>query len=129
MRLTSTKILLATIALNLTGVLLLSGCSVDTGDNYDQSNQDHSYSYVFTEGDRTYGTGTYLFCNDANCSVTNSNNVDDNSTEPTEPDAQVGVYSANYNQVECVSAGFFWCNISELCLNQRVDDSSSTCGK
>ncbi len=124
------KIVMSLVALGfLTApVLMLQGCSVDTGDNYDQSGQDHSYSYVFTEGDRDYGTGTPLFCTDSNCSVINSDDTDDNSINKGEADAIVGVYSEDYTQAECNAAGYFFCTIQDKCLNQPVDDASSSCG-
>ena len=126
------KFIMALVALGfLTApMLMLNGCGNITGDtaNYDQSGQDHSY--MFVEGDRAYGEGTYLFCTDANCSVTNADNNSDNSTGEysDEADAIVGVYDPNYNQVECESAGFFYCTVSDACLNQRVDAADSSCG-
>jgi len=103
----------------------LVACGNITGDtaNYDQSGQDHSYT--FTEGDRDYGTGTVLFCNDANCSVEKSNSTSSSS----DGDAVVGEYDDSYTPAECNAAGFFYCTIEDKCLNQRVDDSSSSCNK
>ena len=117
--------------LGLIAIFAIVGCGNISGDtaNYDQSGQDHSYSYVFTEGDRDYGTGTPLFCTDSNCSVTNSDDTDDNSINKGEADAIVGVYSEDYTQAECLSAGFFYCLEQDKCLNQPVDDASSSCGK
>lgn len=66
-----------------------------------------------------YGEGTVLNCTDANCSVA----VD--QTDPSEGDAVVGVYSADYNRVECTSAGFFYCTIEDVCLDQPI--STGTC--
>lgn len=117
------------LILSLIAALAIVGCGNITGDtaNYDQSGQDHSY--MFVEGDRAYGEGTYLFCTDANCSVTNADNNSDNSTGEysDEADAIVGVYDPNYNQVECESAGYFFCTVSDACLNQRVDAADSSC--
>jgi len=113
--------------------VMLVGCGDYTGDttNNDNTNQDHSY--MFIEGDRAYGEGTYLFCTDANCSVTNADNNSDNSDNSgddvyDEADAIVGVYDPEYNQVECNAAGFFYCTVEDQCLNQRVDDADSSCG-
>jgi len=112
--------------LSVIAVLAIVGCAEYTGNttNNDNSGQDHSF--MFVEGDRSYGSGTYLFCTDANCSVIDSsdNSYDGNGSVP---DAIVGDYNSAYNQVECTSAGFFWCTVDDKCLNQRVDDSSSSC--
>ena len=107
-----------------------TGCGDYTGDTTNNDNTDQDHSYMFVEGDRAYGEGTYLFCTDANCSVTNADNNSDNSTDEysDEADAIVGVYDSEYNQVECQSAGFFYCTVEDKCLNQRVDDADSSCG-
>ncbi len=114
------------VILSILAVFAIAGCDAEyTGrtTNNDNSGQDHSYSYVFTEGDRDYGTGTPLFCTDANCSVTN----EDNSINKGEADAIVGEYDENYTQAECNAAGFFYCTIQDKCLDQPVDDASSSC--
>jgi len=112
----------------------LVACGDITGDtaNYDQSGQNNSYTFI--EGDRDYGSGTPLFCNDSNCSVERTTDNSDSSTgsdgetsDEVNIDAIVGEFDAGYNQTECQAAGFFYCTIDDICTNQRVDDSSSSC--
>ncbi len=115
--------------LSILAAMLLVGCGDFTGDttNNDNSGQDHSYYFV--EGDRSYGSGTYLFCTDANCSVTQTDDNSGNDSNNTydEPDAVVGEYSEYYTQAECNAAGFFYCTVQDKCLNQPVNDASSSC--
>ncbi len=126
------KMLLSAI-LFIVAILTINGCGLDTGDttNNDYSGQEYSYSYVFSEGDRDYGDGTVLYCNDANCSVSNTDDNSDNSetddNSDNSGDAVVGVYDVNYNQVECNAAGFFYCTVDDVCMNLPVDDASSSC--
>ena len=114
----------------------LVACGDITGDttNNDNSDQVIDNSYTFIEGDRDYGSGTPLFCNDSNCSVErttdnsdSSSGSDSETSDEENIDAVVGEYSAGYNQTECQAAGFFYCTIDDICTNQRIDDSSSTC--
>ena len=93
---------------------------LDTGDTTIMES-----SYVYTENNIDYGSGTVLFCNDANCSVNASNS----SSSASDGDAVVGEYDENYTPSECKAAGFFYCSIEDKCLNQRVDDSSSSCSR
>ena len=113
-------------------VFAMVGCGNITGDtaNYDQSGQNNSYT--FNEGDRDYGSGTVLVCDDANCSVMvdeSGRTITSGDDAADEGDAIVGDYDASYTQSECNAAGFFYCMIEDKCLNQRVDDSSSSCSK
>ena len=108
------------------------GCGDMTGDttNNDNSGQAIDNSYTFNEGDRDYGSGTVLICDDANCTVMvdeSGRTITNGDDEADDGDAIVGEYSPDYTQSECNAAGFFFCTIEDKCLNQRVDDSSSSC--
>jgi len=107
-------------------MIAIVGCAEYQGDT---TNNDYASEYYYTENNIDYGSGTNLFCNESYCSVDASKVKNDGDENNTIPDAEVGVYNSEYNQVECQSAGFFWCTIDEMCLNQRVDDSSSSCDK
>jgi len=115
------------VIVGFAGILALGlqGCGDISGDTAYNDNSGQDNSYTFTEGDRDYGSGTVLFCNDANCSVNASNS----SSSASDGDAVVGEYDDSYTQSECQAAGFFYCTIEDKCLNQRVDDSSSSCNK
>ena len=115
------------LILGVIASLVIVGCGDYQGNtsNYDESGQDRSYTFI--EGDKEFGDGTYLFCTDSNCSTIDSSK---NTTGvPSEPNAIVGKYDENYTQAECNAAGFFYCTVEDKCLNQRVDDSSSSCSK
>jgi len=121
------KLILATLF-----AFAMVACGNITGDtaNYDQSGQNNSYT--FNEGDRDYGSGTVLVCDDANCSVMvdeSGRTITSSDDEAEAGDAIVGDYDASYTQSECNAAGFFYCTIEDKCLNQRVDDSSSSCSR
>ena len=61
--------------------------------------------------------GGTLTCTDSECSL----------AEPgSDVDAVIGLYNPDYNQVECTSAGFFYCTIEDMCLDQPLD--TGTCG-
>jgi len=121
-------------------MLMLQGCgNLATGDTVnsvanDNSGQDNS---VYNN----YPDGTVLTCTDANCTISTTDDNSDNSVISSdengtvdEGDAQeaiasgdtvVGVYSDTYNQTECGAAGFFFCTIEQMCLNQPLN--SGTC--
>ena len=105
---------------------LVVGCGdLSTGDT---SNNDLRSEYYYTENNIDYGTGTVLLCDESNCTVMKDESGD-TVTNSDKGDAIVGQYDPAYTQAECRASGYFWCVISESCLNQRVDDSSSSCNK
>jgi hypothetical protein len=122
--------LLSIAALNIVGVLLINGCGdLDTGDSSSTHN-DYTSEYYYTENNIDYGSGTVLLCDDANCSVMKDESGRTVTSGGNDKgDATVGVYDPTYTQSECKAAGFFYCTVQDKCLNQRVDDSSSSCGK
>ena len=116
-------------------MLMLQGCgNLDTGDEIysvvsnDNSGQDNS---VYNN----YPDGTVLTCTDSNCSLSTTSSVstDINGTVDTneaidainDGDTVVGVYSDEYTQTECGEAGFFFCTIEDMCLDQPI--ASGTC--
>ena len=124
------RMLLSIAALNIVGVLLITGCGdLDTGDSSSVHN-DYTSEYTYTENNIDYGSGTVLLCDDSNCSVMKDESGRTITSGGNDKgDATVGVYDPTYTQAECQSAGFFYCTVSDQCLNQRVDDSSSSCSK
>ena len=112
--------------------LAVVGCGdLDTGDSTSVHN-DYTSEYSYTENNIDYGSGTVLQCNDANCSVMKDESgrtITTSSDSSEDGDAVVGQYDPTYTQSECQAAGFFYCTVEDKCLNQRVDDSSSSCGK
>ena len=119
------KVILTTLFVSI----LLVGCGDITGDTV---HNDYTSEYIYTENNIDYGTGTVLQCSDSNCSVMKDESgrtITSGSSEDTEGDAVVGVYDDTYTPAECKAAGFFYCSIEDKCLNQRVDDSSSSCSK
>ena len=121
--------LLSIAALNIVGVLLINGCGDITGDtahnDYTQTSE-----YYYTENNIDYGSGTVLLCDDSNCSVMKDESGRTITSGGNDKgDATVGVYDPTYTQSECQAAGFFYCTVQDKCLNQRVDDSSSSCNK
>jgi len=130
------KFIMSMVALGFLAapVLMLQGCGNITGDTAynDNSGQEIDNSYTFNEGDRDYGSGTVLVCDDANCSVMvdeSGRTITNADDEADAGDAVIGEYSDAYSPAECNAAGFFYCTIEDKCLNQRVDDSSSSCSK
>ena len=121
------KAILATVV-----ALAVVGCgNLDTGDSTSVHN-DYTSEYSYTENNIDYGSGTVLQCNDANCSVMKDESgrtITTSSDSSEDGDAVVGQYDPTYTQSECQAAGFFYCTVEDKCLNQRVDDSSSSCGK
>jgi hypothetical protein len=107
------------IVLGLIGILLINGCGDITGDT---AHNDYTSEYYYTENNIDYGSGTVLSCNDSKCTVLGGKGT-------TGGDAVVGQYDPTYTQTECNAAGFFYCTVQDKCLNQRVDDSSSSCSK
>ena len=103
--------------------LVIAGCGNYTGDTINNSTQ-VDYSYYFLDNSVKYGSGTVLHCNDSTCSVDGSVVGKSNDEEG---DAVVGEYDPTYTQAECEAAGFFYCVVDDKCMNQRVDDSSSSC--
>ncbi len=112
-------------------MLMLTGCGDYVGDttystdNSDNSGQDHSIDY---------GSGTVLVCNDANCSVLGTpaadRKINDGNFTYQEVSDSVGVYPGpQADPAECNAAGYFWCSIEKQCLNQPLNDSSSSCNK
>lgn len=93
----------------LAPMLMLQGCADFTGDT----------SHVTTTNTTTdYGEGTVLLCNDSNCTAAKDD------THFSDGDAVVGVYDADYTQVECEAAGFFYCTIDNVCINDSLEDGS-----
>ena len=113
------------IRILLVGVsLMVVGCGdLSTGDT---SNNDLRSEYYYTENNIDYGTGTVLLCDESNCTVMKDESGD-TVTNSDKGDAIVGQYDPTYTQAECQAAGFFYCSVQDQCLNQRVDDSSSSC--
>jgi len=125
------KIVMSFVALGFLAapMLMLQGCGDYTGDTENTYQESH---YTFIDNGIEYGSGTVLNCDDANCSVMvdgSGTPVKDGDDNASDGDAVVGTYSAAYSQSECNAAGFFFCTIEDKCLNQRVDDSSSSCSK
>ena len=87
--------------------LVLSGCVNISGDS-------STSNYTSTE----YGEGTVLLCNDSTCTAASE------ETHFSDGDAVVGVYDADYTQVECEAAGYFYCTIDKVCINQDIDTGS-----
>ena len=89
------------ITLAIVASFLLVACGDYTGDT--------TYE---TDNSTSYGEGTVLICDNSTCveAPPEYDNGDGNAT--------VGVYDADYNQVECNAAGFFYCTIENMCLNQ-----------
>jgi len=108
--------------------LLVVGCGdLDTGDSV---SNDYTSEYYYTENNIDYGSGTVLLCDDSNCSVMKDESGDTVTSGGNDKgDATVGVYDPAYTQAECTAAGYFYCTVQDQCLNQRVDDSSSSCSK
>lgn len=88
----------------IVAALTLTGCIPD----YNKTTNDYSDNSI------NYGDGTVLNCNDSNCSVAPE------GTDEGDGDAVVGVYSADYSQTECTAAGFFYCTLDNVCLNQAA---------
>ena len=123
------KIVVSFVALGFLAapMLMLQGCgNLDTGDTVntaivDNSGQDNS---VYNN----YPDGTVLTCTDANCSLVSTETITNESDaidSINDGNTVVGVYSDEYTQTECSEAGFFYCTIDNLCLDQPV--SSGTC--
>ena len=120
------RMLLSIATLNILGVFMLSGCGdLDTGDS-SSVNNDLRSEYYYTENNIDYGSGTVLLCDESNCTVMKDESGD-TVTNSDKGDAIVGQYDPTYTQAECQAAGFFYCSVLDKCLNQRVDDSSSSC--
>ena len=81
-----------------------------TNNDYDTSTTTTSSIY--------YAEGELLFCSLSECTVAPA------ETDPADSDAIVGVYDAEYTQVECNSAGFFYCTVENICLDQPLDGGS-----
>ena len=113
-------------------VFAMVGCGdLDTGDS-SSVNNDYTSEYTYTENNIDYGSGTVLQCSDSNCTILRDESgrtITNGDDEASEGDAVVGVYDPSYTQAECQAAGFFYCSVSDSCLNQRVDDSSSSCSR
>ena len=60
----------------------------------------------------TYGEGTVLVCTDSICEV---------AAPGSDVDVVVGEYNPDYNQIECNAAGFFYCTVANMCLDQPED--------
>ena len=118
-----------TLSVAVAAAILMTACGDITGDTSSTSN-DYRSEYTYTENNIDYGSGTVLQCDDSNCSVMK----DESGRTVTSKDsktgsATVGVYDDSYTQAECTNAGFFYCTVQDKCLNQRVDDASSSCSK
>ena len=109
--------------------ILVTACGDITGDTAGDTN--YNYDYSFEENNIDYGSGTVLLCNDSNCSVkrTSTGKPITGNGSGSSDEAVVGVYDEDYTPAQCSAAGFFYCSIQDKCLNQRVDDSSSSCSK
>ena len=101
------KLILATLL-----AFSLVGCIPDyTGDtttHVDNSTIDNSVSY---------GEGDVLICTDSECVLAEEHE--------DVGDAIVGVYDPEYTPTECNAAGFFYCTIENVCLDQPLD--TGTC--
>lgn len=95
----------------LVAVFALNACIPDyTGDT--------TYDYSTDNSQVDYGSGTVLICDNSECTAAPAEYTDGDGN------ATVGVYSADYNQIECGAAGFFWCTIENMCLNQSITTGS-----
>ena len=131
------KIVMSLVALGFLAapMLMLQGCgNLATGDTVnsvsnDNSGQDNS---VYNN----YPDGTVLTCTDSNCSLSTTSSVSTDINGSIDADEAidaindgntvVGVYSDEYTQTECAEAGFFYCTIEDMCLNQPVSSGSCT---
>lgn len=95
---------MAVLAFGLSGCVSIEG---DTDNSVDES--------------VTYGNGDVLDCRDGNCTLAPE------GTDPTDGDAVVGEYNAEYTQAECTAAGFFYCTIENVCMNTPA--AGGTCGQ
>ena len=79
-----------------------------------------SLSACIETGDTTIDNsvrGDTLTCTDSECTL----------AEPgSDVDAVIGLYNPDYTQVECNAAGFFYCTVEGMCLDQPLD--TGTCG-
>ena len=91
--------------MTILSLFMLSACLEVTGDT--NNSVDESV---------TYGDGDVLECNAESCYLMPN---DDTGS------VVVGVYDADYTRIECESAGFFFCSIENMCLNQPL--VSGTC--
>ena len=89
--------------------LTIAGCSYQG----DTKNYDNSY----TDNSVDYSDGTFLTCTDANCTVSGS-------SDRADADAVVGIFDADYGPAACRSAGYFYCDIENVCLNQPTTSGS-----
>ena len=98
------KAILATLV--VAPMILLNGCMDIAGDS-------DSSSY-YTEDNSEFYNGDVLNCDDSNCSV----------SPIGEGTVIVGEYDADYTKVECEAAGFFYCTVDNVCLNQPKNTGS-----
>ena len=84
----------------------------------DVTNNDYSTSST-TTSTTNYVKGELLYCSSSECIVAPA------ETDPLDSDVIVGTYSVDYTQVECNAAGFFYCTIENVCLDQPLE--SGTC--
>ena len=123
---------LVKIGLAVSVAILVTACGDYTGDTGDTTGDtSYNYDYSFVENNVDYGSGTVLLCDDSNCSVkrTSTGKPITGNGSGSSDEAVVGVYDEDYTPAQCSAAGFFYCSIQDKCLNQRVDDSSSSCSR
>lgn len=70
---------------------------------------------VTDDNSRKYGNGDVLLCTDSNCTNAPSN------TDEGDGDVVVCIFDADYSEMECVSAGFYYHTIEKVCLNQPIE--------
>ena len=87
----------------------LAGCGDLVGDTHTDDSTDNSTHY---------GSGDVLLCTDSECVAAPY------GTDEGDGDAVVGVYSTDYSQSECTSAGFFWCSIENICMDTSLSGGS-----
>ena len=96
-------------------LLMLNACGDNEGDTYTDNTVTTTSTTTNTSN---YAEGDVLYCSSEECAIAPA------GTDPSDSDAIVGVYDADYTQTECNAAGFFFCIIEGLCLDQELETGS-----
>jgi len=117
-------------------MLMLQGCT--TGDKTTSNTEISNTTIDSGGGDVTINDvqvsdeGTYIYNEDGTVTFTtgDENNIEGVGTGDSDgdgiEDVEVGTFSTEYSQSECTAAGFFYCTIENVCLDQPAIGGTCT---
>ena len=124
------------VAVGFAGIIALSisGCSDTRGDtvNTEITKIDSGGGDVTINDVEVSDEGTYIYNSDGSVTFTtgDENNIEGVGTGDSDgdgvEDVEVGTFSAAYSQSECTAAGFFYCTIENVCLDQPAVGGTCT---